>query len=135
MHRAADAVHGAHELAVVLLDRGEHVRRDARHDDHVDHDVGRVGELDAVLGQRRSERSHRERDHVHRATSHAAGHARVQLLGKIGQAQPFRQMALHALSHVRNRVIALLRADKSLAFNACDVIGVRDARIARNYRI
>ena len=44
----------------------------ARHDPHVDDDVGRVGDLDADLRDRRAERAHAERHDVHRAAAHAA---------------------------------------------------------------
>ena len=39
---------------------------------------GAVGQLDADLGDRRAERAHRERHHVHRAAAHAAGEQRLR---------------------------------------------------------
>ena len=69
--RHADRVHAGDELAVVA----EHLERagaHAGHDPHRDRDVGGVGELDADVGDRRAERAHRERDHVHRAALHRA---------------------------------------------------------------
>ena len=44
---------------------------DARHDPHVDDDVRRIGELDADLRHRRTDRSHAEGQHIHGAATHA----------------------------------------------------------------
>jgi hypothetical protein len=50
------------ELAVAQ--RLEHLGAHAGHDPHVGHDVGRVGDLDPDLADRRADRAHRERDDV-----------------------------------------------------------------------
>jgi hypothetical protein len=39
-HRHTDAVHTRHDALDILVDFGEHLHADARHDAHVDHDVG-----------------------------------------------------------------------------------------------
>ena len=74
--RRADAVHARHEVAIVA-EHLEHRAAHARHDAHVDRDVRRIGELDADVRDRRAERPHRERHHVHRAAAHAASEQRV----------------------------------------------------------
>ena len=76
--RRADGVHAGHERAVGA-ERVEHGRAHAGHDPHVDRDVGRVGDLDADLRDRRTERAHAERDHVHRAAPHAAVEQAVEV--------------------------------------------------------
>ena len=57
-------------------------RAHARHDLHVDGDVGAVGQLDADVRDRRAERAHRERHHVHRAAAHAAAEQRRRAVGR-----------------------------------------------------
>ena len=83
--RFADRVQAGDEragFAELLQDRGAH----ARHDAHVDDDVGRVGDLDADFGDGRAERTHGEGDDVERAALHAAvvelGHRLLQLGGR-----------------------------------------------------
>ncbi len=66
----------------------EHRLAHARHDPHVDDDVGRVGDLDADLAERRVERPHGERDHVHRAPRHAAVEERAQRLAHLLRLRP-----------------------------------------------
>ena len=56
----------ADEFAV-LAEGFEHLRAHAGHDAHVGDDVGRVGELDADLGDGRAERAHAVGDDVHSA--------------------------------------------------------------------
>ncbi len=68
--RVADAVQAGHELAVAA-ELVEHGTTHAGHDPHVDHDIGAVGNLDADMGDGRADRSHRERNHVHGAATHA----------------------------------------------------------------
>ena len=58
---------------IVLVDLGEDGGADARHDAHVDDDVGGVGEFDADLRHGRADRPHGERKDVHGAAPHAAG--------------------------------------------------------------
>ena len=69
--RVADRVQARHELAVLA----EHVERalaHAGHDPHADRHVRGVRELHADVGDRRAQRPHRERHHVHRAALHRA---------------------------------------------------------------
>ena len=69
--RRADRVHARNEFSV----RAELVQNGfahARHDAHVDDDVGRVGNFNADFADGRIQRPHRERDDIHRAALHAA---------------------------------------------------------------
>ena len=69
--RGADGVDAGHEFAI----GAEHVEdllAHAGHRAHVGDDVGGVGDFEADVGDRRTERAHRERDDVHRAALHAA---------------------------------------------------------------
>ena len=49
---------------------------------------GRVGDLDAATRQRRIDRAHAVRDHVHGAAAHAAGEQRVHLRVAVGRRHP-----------------------------------------------
>ena len=63
----------ARDEFAVVAEGFQDVVADARHDVHVDHDVGRIGDFHADLRDRGADRAHAERDHVHRAAPHAAG--------------------------------------------------------------
>ena len=56
----------------LLVDLGEDGRADARHDAHVDDDIGGVGELNADLRHGRADRAHGEGKDVHGAAAHGA---------------------------------------------------------------
>ncbi len=71
LERRAHRVDARHEGAI-LPEVLENFFAGPRHDIHVHDDVGRIGELDAILGNRVADRTHRERNHVHRAALHAA---------------------------------------------------------------
>ena len=120
LERRADGVDARDEVAV-LAEVVEDLLARARHDVHVHDDVGRVGDLDAVLGDRVADRAHRERDHVHRAALHAALVAlEHELLHGLG---------LHPVVR-RARVDLLLRADERAALDARDVALVRAGEVA-----
>ena len=57
---------------ILFLEAFERLAAHVRHDAHVHDHIGAVADLDADLGQRRVERAHAERDHIHRAALHAA---------------------------------------------------------------
>ena len=67
----ADRVEALHELPGPC-DLVVHGRAHAGHDPHVGHDIGAIGDLDAVLGYRGADRPHAEGDHVHGAPLHAS---------------------------------------------------------------
>ena len=69
--RQPDRVQAGHEVAVVP-ERVERGLAHPGHDPHRGGDVGRVGQLHADVGDRRADRAHRERHHVHRAAAHRA---------------------------------------------------------------
>ena len=80
----ADRVNTGHEIAIGT-EHVEYRRTHASHDLHVDHDVGRVGDLDADLGDVGAERAHAEWNHVHGPAPHATVkqlvECRLHLLG------------------------------------------------------
>ena len=113
-----DAVHAGHELALGAERFGDRASH-ARHDAHVGDDIGAVGDFDADLGERRAQRPHRERNHVHGAPAHATGE----------QPQQRRPHARGRFPVVgRAGVFLPLRADKGAVFDAGDVgrIGARE---------
>jgi hypothetical protein len=75
--RRTNTVHAGHELAV-LAQHLQHRLAHAGHDALVDDHIGRVGDLDADVGDRRAQRPHAERDDVHGAPAHAAVEALLQ---------------------------------------------------------
>ena len=82
-------------------------------------DVGRVGELDADLGDRRAERAHRERHDVHRAAAHrAARTAPCSVVAHLGRVAPVVGRA---------GVLLALGADERAVLDARDVARVRPA--------
>ena len=77
--RHADAVDARHHALLIPVDLFKHRNADARHDAHVYHDVGRVGELHTDLRHGRIQRPHTERQHVHGPAAHAAVEQLLQL--------------------------------------------------------
>ncbi len=71
------AVQPAHPLRVVAQGV-PHGLADARHDRHVEHDVNRVGQLDAYFGKRRADRAHGIGNDIHGAAPVAAPRDVVQ---------------------------------------------------------
>ena len=68
----ADTVKTGNEFSRIAQNI-EHTVPDTGHDVHVGHDIWGISDLDADFSDRRSHRAHRERDHVHRTSPHAAG--------------------------------------------------------------
>ena len=69
--RGSNTVDGAHPLGGVI-DRFQNSGSHSRHNAHAHDDVGGVGDLNANLGERRTERPHGERNNVHPAAAHGA---------------------------------------------------------------
>ena len=115
LERRADRVQAGDEVAVLaelLEDRAAH----AGHDPHRDGDVGGVGELDADLGDRRPERAHGVRHHVHRAAAHRA----------LEEAAERRAHLRRVLPVVRRAgVLLALGADERAVLDAGDIVRVR----------
>ena len=120
LERHADRVDAGNE-EVVLFDVAEDFRRHARHDAHRNDDVGRVRDFNAVFRDRRAERSHRERDDVHRAAFHAAVVERAHFLLHDDRVFPVVG---------RSRVFLVFRADQRALFDAGDVARVGAVKVA-----
>ena len=120
LERRAHGVDAGDELAILaeLLENG--IAR-AGHDVHVDDDVRGVGDLDAVLGDRVTDRTHRVGDHVHRAALHAALVRLLHLLLHLDGIHPVVGGACVDLT---------LGAYERAAFNARDVALVRTGEVA-----
>ena len=118
--RRADRMHARHERAVLAEPVGDRAAH-ARHDAHVDGDVGGIGDLDADLRDRRADRPHRERHHVHRAPAHAAVEQAVQRRAHLARVDPVVGRA---------GVVLLLAADERAVFHARHVARMRAREIA-----
>ena len=83
----ADGVNARHEFSI----HAQHIKHrlaHARHDFHVDGDIGAVRQLDADVRNRRAQRAHAERDHVHGAAGHAAVKQGLQRGAHLGRGHP-----------------------------------------------
>src|SRR5690348_6097440 len=78
-----DRVQTPHELAI-MRDTLESGPPNPRHDDHVENDVGTIGDFNAATGQRRVDRPHAVGNDIERALAHASAeqiaHLRVRLV-------------------------------------------------------
>ena len=104
----ADGVDGRHPLAA-LADQLEGFTAHSGHDAHVGYHVGRVGQLDAELGDRSAERAHREGNDVHRAAAHGAVELLLEDRLHLGRVVPVIGRA---------GVLFLLRADEGAGLDA-----------------
>ena len=86
----------------------------------LDRDVGRVGELDADVGDRRAERAHREGHHVHRPALHAALEELAQRLPHLARVAPVVGRAGVRLA---------LGADEGAVLDPGDVGGVGEGEV------
>jgi hypothetical protein len=111
--RRADAVQALHERSVA--EHVEHGATHARHDAHVHHHVGGIGEFDADLGDRGAQRTHAEWDHVHRTAAHAAREQTLQGLLHLARLDPVVGWAGVLLVHA---------ADVGAVLDAGDVAGI-----------
>ena len=92
----------------------------AGHDAHVHDHVRRIGNLDSDLADRRVQRAHGERNHVHRAALHATLEQAEQLLLHLGGVGPIVG---------RPGLVAGFRANEGAIFHAGDVARVRTGEI------
>ena len=115
----ADGVQPAHEDAVVrdALERGA---AGASHDQHVEHDIGAVGDLDAAARQRRVERPHAVGDDVKRALAHAA----AEQLAHLG----VRLLRIHPVI-VRAGILLRARADVGEMLDPRDIVRRRAVQV------
>ena len=121
LQRRADGMHAGHHPPVALVDEPEDRPADARHDAHVDDDVGRIGDFDADPRHGRVDRTHAEGQHVHRAALHAAAEEVAQGL-----------LHLEGIRPVVGRAGAVLgeAANERAVFDAGDVARVGAGEIA-----
>jgi hypothetical protein len=112
-------MHAGHEVPVLA----EHVERrlpHPRHHPHRGRDIGRVGELDADVGDRRAERAHRERHDIHRAPAHRPGEQLAEHLAHLSGLAPVVG---------RTRVGLLLGADERPVLHPRDVGRIRQRQV------
>ena len=115
-----DRVQAADEGAVPA-DAFERAAAHARHQLHVEHDIGAVGDFDAAAGERRIERTHAIGDDVQRPALHASGEERVHLpVCCIG-----RQPVI-----VRTGIVLAAGADEGDMLDPGDVLGIRAVEYA-----
>ena len=113
-------------LGAFALDARERRRAHARHDAHVRDDVRAVGDLDAAARNRRIDRAHAIRNHVHRAAAHRAGEQRIDLRVRLGRIHPV---------VVRAGVVLVLRADERQVLDARDIGRIRAMQPAVRMRL
>ena len=111
----------AFDEAAVAADALECGSAHARHQLHVEHDVGAVGDFDAATRERRIDRAHAIRHDIERAALHAAAKQIVHLTMRLGRREPM---------VVRPRVLAALGANKGQMFDARDIGRVGAIQIA-----
>ena len=83
----ADGMQAAHELAFA----GDALQRRApaaRHDRHIEHDVGAVGDFHSAARVGRIDRAHAIGDDVQRALAHAAAEKRTHFRVRLGRCHP-----------------------------------------------
>ena len=113
--RGADGVDALDELPVLGVDRIEGVLARASHDEHGEHDVGRIGDLDAEHRLVRLGVAHDEGDDVHGATAHRALEQRVEGFLHLRRSDPVVE---------RTGILLVLGADVGPALDAGDILGV-----------
>ena len=112
--RGSNRVHARNEVAVGPHHL-EHLAANTRHELHVRHHVGRIGEFHTDVGDMRPQRPHAVGDHVHRASAHAAFEELPQLCPHLVRRHPV---------IVGTGVLLVAAADKGALFHACDIIGI-----------
>ena len=125
-------MHALHE--VVVADEFGDPCGHARHESHAEQHVVGVGQLDAVLGERRAERSHAERQHVHHTAGHASRPSFLHALVGVLRRNPLAQAALGSGSRTRHGRELLGGAHVSLAFDAGNVARICAADVTATER-
>ena len=118
--KLADRMQSLHELAVAR-DAIERRATHARHQLHVEHDVGAVGDLDSATRERRIDRPHAIRNDVKRAPLHAAGEQGIHFGMRLLRGKP---------RIVRSGIFPLSGAHVGDVLDACHVRGIRAIQIA-----
>ena len=104
-----------------VAERFENVVADSRHDEHVENDVDRVGQLDAVLCEVGADDTHGVGNDVHRLALHRAGKQLGQLCIAFSGRHPVVDVA---------GVLLLRGADKGAVFDACNVVERSSVQVA-----
>ena len=91
------------------------------HDPHRRGHIGRVGQLHSDVGDRAAERSHREGDHIHRASTHGPRVELSQLEAHLGGVVPVVGGP---------GILGVLTADEGAILDPCHVTGVRATQVA-----
>lgn len=118
---STDRVQARHER-IFLFDQAQNLGGNAGHDVHIAHNVGRVGDFDAVLGDRRANGTHGEGNDIHGPALHAT---RIELLHD--------SLELNGINPVvgRTGILFLERGNIGAALDASDVgrIGIEGERV------
>src|SRR5581483_519354 len=93
----------------------------ARHDGHVENNVGAVGDLHSAAGQRGVNGPHAIRHNVQRAVLHAAAEQSAHLGTRLDRVHPV---------VVRTCVFLLRRTDVGKVLDSCDIVWIRTGEVA-----
>ena len=127
--RRAHGVHAGHKVAI----GAQHVENrlaHARHDLHVNGDIGAVRKLDADMRNRRAQRAHAEGHNVHGAAAHGAVEQRLQGAAHLGRGHPvvgrtgvffFVRTDVGAVFHARHVARVALRQKAVRAFRRVEL--------------
>ena len=106
--RRTDRMDTRHHALKILVDQLEDFFADARHNAHIDDDVGRIRELNPDLRHGRPDWPHAERQHIHGAAPHTA-----------------REEPLERLPHLE-RIDPIIRRPRGLLGERADVSAILD---------
>ena len=104
-----------------VAERFENVVADSRHDQHVENDVDRVGQLNAVLCKVGADDAHGVGNDIHRLALHRAGEQLGQLCIAFSGCHPVVDVA---------GILLLSGADKGAVLNACNVVECGSVQVA-----
>ncbi|GMR42507.1 hypothetical protein PMAYCL1PPCAC_12702, partial [Pristionchus mayeri] len=99
------------------------------HRSHAENDVARISQFNSNLGERSSDWSHREGNHVHRATIHASGESPIQLDSELFLTHPLTHDSLHSFGHSTHAVILLLGDHIRLTLDSCYISRISAAEV------
>ena len=86
--RSAYRVHAGNDTLHIFIDLGKHRHANSRHDAHVHDNIRRIGQLNADLRDRRTDGTHAEGQHIHRAAPHRTAEERLQRLPHLKRVDP-----------------------------------------------
>ena len=118
--RRADRMQTGHERAVVA-EHLKNLRTHARHDAHIGDDIGAVRDLYADMCDMRTDRTHAERNHIHRPPAHRSLEETRKHVAHLGRLAPVIR---------RSGVFFVFAADIRAVFDTRNVCGIRLNEIA-----